>query len=145
MSWRRGQSYSSDLRERVLAAVDRGMAVREAALLFSVSISFIYKAQKRRRLTGETAPSHRRGHPPQKLAGHESALLACVEAAPDTTIAELRAWALAKLGVRLSTGAMWAALERLGLTLKKRSRVRPSRTVRMLPPPGLHGASARAP
>ena len=31
MGWRSGQSYSQDLRDRVLSAVDGGMAVRQAA------------------------------------------------------------------------------------------------------------------
>lgn len=39
MAWRQGQAYSEDLRARVLAAVDGGMAVRRAAKLFQVSIS----------------------------------------------------------------------------------------------------------
>jgi len=33
MGWRQGQSYSEDLRARVLAAVDGGMAARAAAKL----------------------------------------------------------------------------------------------------------------
>ena len=49
MAWRQGQSYSDDLRSRVLAAVDGGMAVRAAASVFQVSISYIYKALIRRR------------------------------------------------------------------------------------------------
>jgi transposase len=39
MTWRSGQAYSQDLRERVLAAVADGLRVREAAPLFRVSIS----------------------------------------------------------------------------------------------------------
>lgn len=33
MSWRRGQAYAQHLRDRVLAAVDRGMGAYEAAPL----------------------------------------------------------------------------------------------------------------
>jgi len=43
MAWRQGQSYSEDLRGRVLAAVDGGMSARAAAKLFQVSVSYIYK------------------------------------------------------------------------------------------------------
>ena len=43
MAWRQGQSYSQDLRGRVLAAVDGGMAARTAAKLFQVSVPYIYK------------------------------------------------------------------------------------------------------
>ena len=53
MGWRSGQSYSQDLRDRVLGAVDGGMAVRAAAARFGVSIAYIYKALMRRRLTGD--------------------------------------------------------------------------------------------
>lgn len=62
MAWRQGQGYSGDLRSRVLAAVDGGMAVRAVAPLFQVSVSYIYKALIRRRKTGETEASTRRGH-----------------------------------------------------------------------------------
>ena len=53
MAWRSGRSYSEDLRERVLAAVDGGVGVYAAAPLFRVSVSCIYKALERRRRTGE--------------------------------------------------------------------------------------------
>ena len=55
MNWRRGKAYSQDLRERVLSAVDGGMPVYEAAPLFQVSVSYIYKARLRRQRTGETS------------------------------------------------------------------------------------------
>jgi transposase len=44
-----GKPYSQDLRERVLAAVDTGTGAYVAALLFQVSVSYIYKAQCWRR------------------------------------------------------------------------------------------------
>ena len=68
MVWRQGQSYSEDLRARVLAAIDGGMAARAAASVFRVSVSYIYKALIRRRRTGETSASTRRGHRPRKLS-----------------------------------------------------------------------------
>src|ERR1700674_97246 len=63
MAWRQGQSYSQDLRARVLVAVDGGMAARAAAAVYRVSVSYIYKALIRRRRTGEVSASSRRGHP----------------------------------------------------------------------------------
>lgn len=41
LGWRTGQSYSQDLRDRVLGAVDGRMAVRAAAATFGVSIAYI--------------------------------------------------------------------------------------------------------
>jgi hypothetical protein len=40
MGWRSGQTYSEDLRARVLGAVDRGGQVYEVAPLFEVSVAF---------------------------------------------------------------------------------------------------------
>lgn len=132
MAWRQGQSYSEDLRARVMAAVDGGMAARAAAQLFRVSVSYIYKALIRRRRTGEVTASRRRGHRPRKLSpAQERALAAHIEAQPDLTLAALQAWLLAAHGVRLSNGAMWSAVARLGLSYKKRRSGRASRTARM--------------
>ena len=60
MAWRQGQSYSEDLRARVLVAVDGGMAARAVASVFRVSVSYIYKALIRRRCVvapGRSAPA----------------------------------------------------------------------------------------
>jgi len=91
MGWRQGQSYSEDLRGRVLAAVDGGMAARAAAKLFRVSVSYIYKALIRRRRTGEVSASTRRGHRPRKLSpAQEAALASHIETHPDLTLAALQ-------------------------------------------------------
>jgi transposase len=145
MAWRRGQSYSEDLRARVLAAVDGGMAARAAASVFRVSVSYIYKALIRRRRTGEMTASSRRGHRPRKLTLlQEAALAAHIEVDPDLTLAALQAWLLAEHGVWLSNGAMWSAVARLGLSFKKRRCAPPSRTVRTSPP-GVASGGRRSP
>ena len=132
MAWRQGQSYSEDLRGRVLAAIDGGMAARSAASVFRVSVSYIYKALIRRRRTGEVSASSRRGHRPRKLTPEqETALAAHIAAHPDVTLAALQAWLAAEHAVRLSNGAMWSAVDRLGLSFKKRRSAPPNRTVRM--------------
>lgn len=131
MAWRQGQSYSDDLRSRVLAAVDGGMAVRAAASVFQVSISYIYKALIRRRTTGETAANRSRGHRPRKLTPEqETALAAHLRTHSDMTLAAMQTWLESEHGVRLSSGALWTAIDRLGLTLKKRHSRRASRTDR---------------
>ena len=119
MAWRSGQSYSEDLRERVLAAVDGGMGAYEAAPLFRVSVSYIYKALGRRRLTGETAAKPRLGRPGQKLAALHETLRARVLAEPGATLAELRGWLATEHAISVSTGCLWTALDRLDLTHKK--------------------------
>src|SRR3954467_2426556 len=107
MAWRQGQSYSEDLRARVLAAIDGGLATRVAASIFRVSVSYIYKALIRRRRTGEVSASSRRGHRPRKLTlAQEAELAAHITAHPDLTLAVLQTWLLEEHAVRLSNGAM---------------------------------------
>jgi hypothetical protein len=52
MLWRRGKSYSQDLRERVFAAADDGEPVGRIATMLGVSVSYVSKVLSRRRLTG---------------------------------------------------------------------------------------------
>ena len=141
MAWRRGQSYSEDLRARVLAAVDGGMAARAVARLFRVSVSYIYKALIRRRRTGEVSASSRRGHRPRKLTvAQEAALASHIAAHPDLTLAALQIWLVDQHAVRLSNGAMWSAVARLGLSFKKRRSTPPSKTVPTSRPGAASGA-----
>ena len=140
MAWRRGQSYSEDLRGRVLAAVDGGMAARAAARVFRVSVSYIYKALIRRRRTGEVSASSGRGHRPRKLTpAQEAALAAHITAHPDLTLAALQTWLLDEHAVRLSNGATWSAVARLGLSFKRHS-TPPSKTVPTSRPGAASGA-----
>lgn len=142
MAWRSGQSYSADLRERVLAAVDVGEQSCLVAVRFGVSVSFIYKALKRRRLTGETAARAQRNQQALKLAAHHAAILTEVERRPDVTLAELRAWVASTHDIAASQGLMHNTLIRLGLTLKKRPDGQRSRIARTSPssvPPGAPG------
>jgi transposase len=143
MAWRSGQSYSTDLRSRVLAAVDRGGPAPTVARLFQVSVSYIYKALGRRNATGETEARPQRNRQTLKLATHHAAIRAEVARRPDATLDELRAWLLATHGVSASLGLMHKTLARLGLTLKKSQGGRKSRTARMSPRGGRLGALAK--
>ena len=143
MAWRSGQSCSADLRGRVLAAVDGGSAAGAVAVRFEVSVSCIYKALARRRLTGETEARAQRSHQPLKLAEHHAAIRAEVASHPDMTLDELRAWLAAEHDVSASLGLMHATLARLRLTRRKRPAGLRSRTGRMSPPPAPSGVPGR--
>ena len=145
MAWRSGQSYSTDLRQRVLAAVDRGQPVPVVAQLFSVSVSFIYKALGRRRSTGETAARAQRNQQPLKLAAYHDAIRGEIERRPDATLEELRSWLVKTHHVTASLGLMHKTMARLGLTLKK-SRVMPmNKNATMSPNNGLPGGPCKPP
>ena len=103
-----------------MAAVDGGMPARKAASVFQVSVSYVYKALIRRRTTGDVEASKVRGHRPRLLSDEqEAALDAHIKAHPDLTLAALKVWLETAHGVRPSNGALWAAVDRLGLTYKK--------------------------
>jgi transposase len=144
MAWRRGQAYGQDLRERVAAAAS--LSVRAAAARFAVSPSYVAKVRARLRRTGEATPGPQRNHVAPRLAPLEGALRVRVAAGTDATLAELRAWALAEHGVRVSQPVMWKTLARLGLTLKKtaaRGRAGPPRRGRGAPRLGRSRAGFR--
>lgn len=144
MGWRSGQSYSQDLRDRILAAVDGGMPVRQAAVAFSVSIAYIYKALIRRRATGDAGPSSGRGRPPRKLSpAQEAALAEYVRAHPGITLVKAQGWLASEHGVTLSMGALWLAMKRLGLSFKKSpARGRTGSAGRGQTAPGMAGGTA---
>lgn len=134
MAWRRGQAYSQDLRDRVLAADG---SAREVAARLQVSVSYAVKVRQRRDRFGETTARAQRSHTPRRLAPWHDDIAAHLRAHPDATMAELREWLFATHGVRVSMGLIWNTLDRLGLTLKKtlaRGRTGPGRHRRSAPP-----------
>ena len=144
MVWKSGQSYSTDLRSRVLAAIDGGHSAKSVAQQFQVSVSYIYKALGRRAATGETEARPQRNRQTLKLADHHAAIAAEVALRPDVTLDELRAWLLATHGMSASLGLMHQTLARLGLTLKKSRAGRRSRTGPMSPSGASPGGPGKA-
>jgi len=122
-----GAPYAQDLRDRVLAAYDRGMKTKEIADLFQVSPAWARRVKQRRRETGETTPRAMGGVTVIKI---DLVLLAeLVKGRPDATVRELHAL----LGIDCSQSAVWLALKRLGLSFKKRQSMRPNKTARTSP------------
>jgi transposase len=121
-------AYSMDLRERVVAACDRGEGTREEiAQRFCVSVPWVYKLLARRRQTGSIAPKpHGGGQTPAFAGDTAERLRKAVEDWPDATLEELREAA----GVACGTSAVFRALERLGLPRKKSRSGPPSGTAR---------------
>ena len=103
-------------------------------------MSYIYKALARRRKTGVETALPRIGRPGRKLDRHVDALASYIESNPDVTLAELAAWSASKRGVSVCVATMWAAVQALGLTLKKSRSMPPSRSAKTWPPPVKSGA-----
>ncbi len=114
---------SSDLRERVVAAVVAGESCRSAADRFGVSVSSAVKWTQRYRATGSAAPGKMGGHRRPILERHRSFILERINREPDLTLHGLKD-ELAARGVIVSHNAVWLFLRREGLSFKK-SPVRP--------------------
>ena len=109
------RAYSMDLRTRVLAALDAGDPTAAVADRFAVSPAWVRRLAQRRRQTGEVTPRTRTPRAP-KLRAHHDRIRELLAAAPDRTLAELRA----DLGVAVALSTLWVAVRSLGYTLKKR-------------------------
>jgi transposase len=115
-----GQSYSMDLRRRVVSRVRDGHSRREAARHFGVSESCAVKLMRRVETTGSSAPA-RQGRPPGggKLAPHQDFLIERVKAKSDITMPEL-AEELAKVrGVEADPASLSRLLCKAGFSYKK--------------------------
>lgn len=122
------KALSLDLRERVLAAIAAGMSGRQAALRFGVSAASASRWRALERRQGDARPGPLGGDRRSKrVEAHAEAILAVLDEARDQTLEELRA-ALAERGLRFGYGTLWRFFDRRQITVKKRRRMRASRS-----------------
>jgi transposase len=112
------KACSSDLRERVIEAVEEGASRREAAERFEVSASSAVKWLQSWRREGRRGPKPRGGSR-SPLEDHAHEVLALVAEQPDRTLEELVV-ALRKQRIPGSRSALWRFLERHGISFKKK-------------------------
>lgn len=128
-------AYSQDLRDRVLAACDRGMPTKDVSSVFDVSPAWVRRLKQRRRETGETTPRPSGGATVIKI--DMARLAGLIEAKPDATLKEL----VEMLGVKVAESSMCMAVRRLGYSYKKRPSTPRSRRA----PTSRHGVTSSAP
>src|SRR5271169_5006952 len=114
----RMQSYSQDLRERVLWALGRGERPTAIARRLEVSRVWVYQVRDREQKTGKRTSFQIGGHRRSRVAELESVLRAWIEAEPDLALSELSE-RLSKQGVLIKPGALWHQLNKWNLTFKK--------------------------
>ncbi len=112
------KTLSLDLRERIVAAYDRGDGTRlQIAERYNVSESMVKKLLKQRVKTGDIGNRHAyAGRKATITPAHERQLRKLVKEQPDRTLEELRD----ALGLDVTPQAIFYALKRMGLPLKKR-------------------------
>ena len=112
--------YSDDLRERVVAAVEKdGLSRRAAAAQFRVAPSTVVNWVERARQTGSVAPGQMGGHRPRTIRGEHEAWLASRIRERDFTLRGL-VIELADRGLEADYWAVWSFVRTHGLTHKKR-------------------------
>jgi len=130
--------YSTDLRDRVVAAIAGGLSRRRAAAHFGVSYSAAIEWMKRLRETGSVAPGQMGGHKPKKISGEHRTWLVdrCRERA--FTLHGLVS-ELGERGLKVDYRSVWNFVHAEKLSYKKRRWLPANRTVRTSPADGYSG------
>lgn len=114
------RAFSLDLRERIVAAVNRGERIKDVAARFEVS-RWTVNGYVKRAKAGKLAAEKHPGRPPHLRGENLAALERQVTEHPDWTL-EKRAEALAEeTGVKLKKSAIGNYLKQLGITYKKKA------------------------
>jgi transposase len=109
------RAISLDLRQRILNDVLAGMTYAEAGRKYSVSAEFVRRFHRRYEATQEVAPRPPIPRVTPFYKKHEEQIRAAVENEPGLTLEQLRT----KLGLKVSIGTLWQALQKLEITFKK--------------------------
>lgn len=121
---------SQDLRQRIIAARERGEGTGEVCQHFGVSRKSVERFWNQHRRTGQCLPKQIGGYRRSRLAPHDRRLQRWIATQPDLSLVELQARCLVQLKVSIGLTALWHRLRRLGLSYKKndaRRRARPAR------------------
>lgn len=114
------RAYSTDLRQRIVQAVDGGMSLSEASRVYRVGRSTVKRYLSQQRSRGNLAPKAIPGRPPTIGPEQLGALRAQVQQWPDASLAEhVRLWARGQHTV-VSISTMSRALKSVGWTRSKR-------------------------
>ncbi len=136
---------SSDLRERLVGAVEQGMSCREAAEHFGVAPSSAVKIVGCWRKSGSSRPRPQGGDRRSgRIEAFAAQIIGWLRVEVDVTLAEIAERLSERHGEKFSQSAVWRLLERHDETYKKklmRQRARTSRHRRGTP--GLVGGASK--
>jgi transposase len=110
-------AYSTDLRSRVLAAVEAGESPEAAARRFAVGRATAYRWVAAAREEGRRVAKRPGGGPPPAIRGEaEAALRRMLGEANHLTLAECRDRLAAEMGLQVHPWTVGRALRRMGWT-----------------------------
>jgi len=113
-----GKPYS-DLRKRVVAAVEGGMSRNQAAKQFGVAISTAIGWMQRVEQTGSVSPGRMGGHKPKTISGEHAVWLSQRLKKGDFTLRGLVA-ELAERGLKVDYRSVWEFVHAEELSFKKK-------------------------
>jgi transposase len=114
------KALSTDLRQRVIAAVEAGVSRHAAAARFGVSASSAIRWVAAWRAAGQVAAKPQGGdRRSRRLEVYRTTILSAVEAQVDLALAELAALVQQRHGARFAPSSVWCLLDRHGLSVKE--------------------------
>jgi transposase len=114
-----GRAYSIDLRERVVAAVEKGLSCHQAAEQFGIGVSTAIRWVGRLRETGSVAPDKIGGYKPRAIAGEHRLWLVARIKDRDFTLRGL-VGELAGRGLKVDYRSVWTFVHEEKLSFKKK-------------------------
>jgi transposase len=121
---------SQDLRQRIIAARERGVGIGEVCRRFGVSRKSVERFWKQYRLSGICQPKQIGGYRRSRLEQHDRTLRRWIGQQADLTLSQLQARCRQELNVAIGLTALWHRLEKLGLSYKKNHARRRARSAR---------------
>jgi transposase len=111
---------STDIRTRLVSAVEGGITRRSAAKRFGIAASTAIKWVEQWERTGNVRPRPQGGdHRSHRLEAHAAEILGLIEAQPDITLAEIAEHLDRRHEVKVALSTVWRLLARHGMTFKK--------------------------
>ncbi len=124
------RAYSQDLRDRVLAALERGERPTDIARRFEVSRGWVHEVRRRLRSEGRRTSLPLGGHRRSLVAPLEAVLREWIADRPDMTLAEMCERLAEEHGIAIGIPALWHQLNKWGLSYKKNPARQRARTAR---------------
>jgi transposase len=119
---------SQDLRQRIVAARERGEGTGDVCKRFGVSRKSVERFWKQHCLMGHCQPKKVGGYRRSRLEKHDRTLDRWITAQPDLTLEQIQDRCRERLNVSIGITALWHRLKRLGLSYKKNDARRRARS-----------------
>ena len=113
------RAYSSDLRGRVLDAIDGGLSTHKAAKRFDIGVASAVRWHRAWRDHGDRAARKQGPKGGGKLDAHEEFILGLVEKQPDITLVEIGDQLVAERCISAVPSTIWLFFVSRGMTFKK--------------------------